>query len=111
LFVLYICIKYRGNWHIIKYIHISRFWILEKNESKLQLTFFSFSGSPANYSFHFIIFSGFLGWFCVKTRIIFNYFVHCKGPVTLHNDNDTINCKHAIIGKKIVLVSTQQRKW
>jgi hypothetical protein len=23
-----------------------------------------------------------------------------KGPVTLHNDNDTINCKHAIIGKK-----------
>ena len=31
------------------------------------------------------------------------------GPVTLHNDNDTINCKHAIIGKKIVLVSTQRK--
>ena len=24
-----------------------------------------------------------------------------KGPVTLHNDNDTINCNYAIIWKKI----------
>ena len=32
LYVLNICIKYRSNWHIFKYIHISRFWIFEKNK-------------------------------------------------------------------------------
>jgi hypothetical protein len=31
-------------------------------------------------------------------------------PRSHHNDNDTITCKHAIIGKKIMLVSTLQRK-
>ena len=33
-----------------------------------------------------------------------------KGPVTLHNDNDLVTC-NTTIGKKIMLLSTLQRKW
>ena len=34
----------------------------------------------------------------------------CKGPVTLHNDNNTITCIHALIGQNIYRYCRTEKK-